>query len=86
MTDAGLQVRDNKICFPEPLTRAVIVGRRNRFVIDVEIDGTVVACHCPTTGRIGNLILDGLPCLLSRATTTTRATPIHRRSDLRRPA
>jgi hypothetical protein len=22
-------------------------------------------CHCPTTGRIGNLVLDGLPRLLS---------------------
>lgn len=75
MTIAGLQVRNNKICFSEPLTRAVIVARRNRFVIDVEIGDVVVACHCPTTGRIGNLVLDGLACLLSQSTSSTRATP-----------
>ena len=75
MTGAGLQVRNSQICFSEPLTRAVIVARRNRFVIDVEIDGALVACHCPTTGRIGNLVLDDLACLLSQSTSSSRATP-----------
>ncbi len=70
-----LQVRDGRIRFAEPLRRASIVRRPNRFIIDVEIDGAVVACHCPTTGRIGNLVLDGLPCLLSRSRNATRKTP-----------
>ncbi len=35
----------------------------------------MVGCHCPTTGRIGNLILDGLPCLLSRSHSSTVGLP-----------
>jgi sugar fermentation stimulation protein A len=37
--------------------------------------GPIVGCHCPTTGRIGNLVLDGLSCLLSRSQNTARKTP-----------
>lgn len=75
MTEQPPYVRGGKIYFPEPLTPAIIVRRPNRFVIDVEIAGTVVGCHCPTTGRIGNLVLDGLPCLLSRSHSSSRKTP-----------
>ena len=75
MLDNALHVRDGTIYFPEPLTLAVIVRRRNRFVIDVDLDGAVIGCHCPTTGRIGTLVLDGLPCLLSPSRSSTRATP-----------
>jgi sugar fermentation stimulation protein A len=71
----ALHVQDGTIWFPEPLTQAVIVRRRNRFVIDVNLDGAVVGCHCPTTGRIGTLVLDGLPCLLSASHNSARATP-----------
>jgi sugar fermentation stimulation protein A len=70
-----LQVRGAKICFAEPLLPATIVRRPNRFVIDVEVEGAVVGCHCPTTGRIGNLVLDGLPCLLSLSQNEARKTP-----------
>jgi len=75
MTDQGLSVREGKIWFTEPLSPGAIVRRPNRFIIDVEIAGTVVACHCPTTGRIGNLVLDGLRCLLSRSQNPARKTP-----------
>jgi sugar fermentation stimulation protein A len=75
MPDNTLHVRDGIICFPEPLTHASIVRRPNRFIIDVDLGGTVVSCHCPTTGRIGNLVLDGLPCLLSASRNTARKTP-----------
>jgi sugar fermentation stimulation protein A len=75
MPDNDLHVRDSTIYFPEPLTHAAIVRRRNRFVIDVDLDGAVVGCHCPTTGRIGTLVLDGLPCLLSASRNTARKTP-----------
>jgi sugar fermentation stimulation protein A len=75
MSDNALHVRDGTIYFPEPLTQAAIVRRRNRFVIDVDLDGAVVGCHCPTTGRIGILVLDGLPCLLSASRNSARATP-----------
>jgi sugar fermentation stimulation protein A len=75
MPDNALQVRDGMICFPEPLTHAAIIRRRNRFIIDVDLAGAVVGCHCPTTGRIGSLVLDGLPCLLSASRNTARKTP-----------
>jgi sugar fermentation stimulation protein A len=75
MPDDALHVRDGTIYFPEPLTQAAIVRRRNRFVIDVDLGGAVVGCHCPTTGRIGTLVLDGLPCLLSPSHSSARATP-----------
>ena len=75
MPGNALHVQDGTIYFPEPLTQAVIVQRRNRFVIDVDLDGVVIGCHCPTTGRIGTLVLDGLPCLLSPSRSSTRATP-----------
>ncbi|MGW0949257.1 DNA/RNA nuclease SfsA [Streptomyces sp. NPDC002623] len=75
MTVHALQMRNKKICFAEPLAQATIVRRRNRFVIDVDVEGAEVACHCPTTGRIGNLVLDGLPCLLSSSTNAARKTP-----------
>lgn len=75
MTANTLHVRDGKICFSQPLLPAAVVRRPNRFVIDVDVDGTVIGCHCPTTGRIGNLVLDGLPCLLSRSRNSARKTP-----------
>ncbi|MFD4600860.1 DNA/RNA nuclease SfsA [Streptomyces sp. NPDC058464] len=68
------EAREDKIYFPEPLTPAAVIRRPNRFIIDVDIEGKSVACHCPTTGRIGNLVVDGLPCLLSRSHSSTRKT------------
>jgi sugar fermentation stimulation protein A len=75
MPDNALHVRDGTIYFPEPLTQAAIVRRSNRFVIDVDLGGAVVGCHCPTTGRIGTLLLDGLTCLLSASRSSAGATP-----------
>jgi sugar fermentation stimulation protein A len=65
---------DRVVTFPEPLIHGTIVRRPNRFIIEVDLDGQVVPCHCPTTGRIGNLVLDGLPCLLSDSHSATRKT------------
>lgn len=60
-----LAVEGTKVLFPKPLVQARIVERPNRFIIMAEVDGRVVRCHCPSTGRIGGYKLDGLPCLLS---------------------
>lgn len=65
---------DLLVIFEEPLRRARIVRRPNRFIIEVDIDGDVQACHCPTTGRIGDFVLDGLECLVSDSHSTTRKT------------
>ncbi|WP_260575758.1 DNA/RNA nuclease SfsA [Exiguobacterium mexicanum] len=52
----------------------MIVNRRNRFVMDVLLGDTVVACHCPVTGRIGDLVFDGVPCLISTTNDSRRNT------------
>jgi len=36
--------------------------------------GKTLRCHCPTTGRIGDLKLPGLPCLYSTSTNAARKT------------
>ena len=43
--------------------------------MDVIINNNVVKCHCPTTGRIGNIDLSGMPCLLSKSNDPKRKTP-----------
>lgn len=51
--------------FEEPLTKGRIVNRPNRFIANVEVNGEIFKAHCPVSGRIGGLTLDGLPCLVS---------------------
>lgn len=56
---------NNVISFPEPLKRARVINRPNRFIVWAELNGEEVKCHCPVSGRIGGLTLDGLEILLS---------------------
>ncbi|MEI6850117.1 MAG: DNA/RNA nuclease SfsA, partial [archaeon] len=44
-----------KYLFKEPLKEGVIKSRPNRFIMLVLIDGKLEKCHCPSTGRIGNI-------------------------------
>ncbi|MFI0733635.1 DNA/RNA nuclease SfsA [Streptomyces sp. NPDC021225] len=74
MPAEDIHVTDGMIHFAAPLQPATIIRRPNRFIIEADITGTSVACHCPTTGRIGNFVLDGLPCLLSRSDNPARKT------------
>ena len=53
------------IKFDHPCSEGVIEKRRSQFTMAVAIGGETVLCHCPTTGRIGNIDLAGRPCLLS---------------------
>lgn len=48
-----------------PLIEAVAINRPNRFILEAEVNGQQVRCHCPVSGRIGGLTLDGLPVLIS---------------------
>jgi sugar fermentation stimulation protein A len=64
----------NKYLFEEELIPALIRSRPNRFIMLVEIDGKIEKCHCPSTGRIGNIEFKNIPCLLSRSKDTTRKT------------
>jgi len=55
-----------KYLFPERLVEGLIKSRPNRFIMEVEVNGTVCRCHCPVTGRIGSIQFEDIPCLLSK--------------------
>jgi sugar fermentation stimulation protein A len=42
--------------------------------MNVEIDGSVEKCHCPTTGKVGNVVFSDVPCLLSKSADKKRKT------------
>lgn len=60
--------------FVTPLKEGVIIKRRNRFIMEVLLDGQIVDCHCPVTGRIGDIVFENVPCLVSVANNTLRKT------------
>jgi sugar fermentation stimulation protein A len=51
-----------------------VVSRPNRFIMMVRAGGKTLRCHCPTTGRLGDLKLEGLPCLYSTSSNSRRKT------------
>jgi sugar fermentation stimulation protein A len=63
-----------KYRFPQVLLEGTIESRPNRFIMNVDMGGRVVKCHCPVTGRIGNLVFDQIPCLLSENDSPGRKT------------
>ena len=69
-----MEIKNNAVIFETALLEGLIRRRRNRFIMEVEVDGILCDCHCPTTGSIGNLILRDIPCLLSRSNDITRKT------------
>jgi sugar fermentation stimulation protein A len=64
-----------EISFNPTLVEGVIQKRKSQFTMNVIVNGEEIACHCPTTSRIGNIELSGLPCLLSKSTDPARKTP-----------
>jgi sugar fermentation stimulation protein A len=58
-----------RFSFAKPLSRAKVISRPNRFLMNIEINGEVHLAHCPTTGRIGNIDFSGsnIPCLYSES-------------------
>jgi sugar fermentation stimulation protein A len=65
---------DSVYKFPRPLKEGTIVSRPNRFIMNVRAGGRTLRCHCPTTGRLGDLELSGLRCLYSSAESKVRKT------------
>lgn len=61
--------------FESPLIEGVIEKRKSQFTMQVTVDGESLSCHCPTTGRIGDLDIAGRPCLLSKSKDEKRKTP-----------
>lgn len=64
----------DKIMFEIPCTEGTIIKRNSQFTMTVSVDGLAVQCHCPTTGRVGNIDLAGRPCLLSPSSSPERKT------------
>ena len=60
--------------FRRPLESGTIISRPNRFIMLVKAGNRILRCHCPTTGRLGNLKLAGLPCLYSTSDNKARKT------------
>lgn len=50
------------------------IKRPNRFIAHIDINGQEVICHVPNTGRMRELLIPGVPVMLSRHDTTTRKT------------
>ena len=63
-----------KYLFEEELISGLIKSRPNRFIMLVEINGTTEKCHCPATGKIGNIEFKNIPCLLSKSDNPARKT------------
>ena len=51
----------------QTLRHATFVQRYDRFVADVELDGTVVKTHCVNPGRMEGLVRPGAPVWISPA-------------------
>jgi sugar fermentation stimulation protein A len=60
--------------FDSPLLVGVIRSRPNRFIMEVEVEGRSIRCHCPSTGRIGGIVFRDVPCLLSKSESEKRKT------------
>ncbi len=60
--------------FANPLKEGTILSRPNRFIMFVRAGNETLRCHCPTTGRLGDLELEGLRCLYSTSTSKARKT------------
>jgi sugar fermentation stimulation protein A len=60
--------------FTEALAEGTVTSRPNRFIMNVMVEGEVHRCHCPTTGRIGDIKFHDVPCLVERSVDPKRST------------
>lgn len=54
---------------------AIFIKRPNRFIIHAELNGCEVICHCPNTGRMGELLIPGVKLILEKSDNPHRKTP-----------
>ena len=57
------------------LVEGLIKARPNRFIMHVQLGKKLLKCHCPVTGKIGNLQFSNISCLLSMSKNPERKTP-----------
>jgi sugar fermentation stimulation protein A len=60
--------------FNSQLIEGLIKSRPNRFIMMVKLNNRIEKCHCPSTGRIGNIIFKDIPCLVSKSENKKRKT------------
>ena len=61
-----MEVNNKKMYkFKEPLIKATLIKRNSQFTATVDLDGEEITVHVPNTGRIGDVNLKNIPCLLS---------------------
>ena len=65
---------NSRFLFPCKLTEGLIRSRPNRFVMMVDVAGELKKCHCPSTGRIGSIQFEDIPCLISACDGENRKT------------
>ena len=65
----------DRILFSATLIEGIVEKCKSQFTMMVQVQGESVACHCPTTGRIGTIEVAGRPCLLSASNDSARKTP-----------
>jgi len=59
--------------FPEPLLEGTLLRRYKRFLADIQLaDGTQVTAHCPNSGSMSTVAIEGNRALISRATNPKR--------------
>lgn len=66
---------EKNFLFDVPLIEGVIQTRKSQFTMLVKVESEILTCHCPTTGKIGNIELADRPCLLSKSSDPKRKTP-----------
>ena len=65
---------EERYTFGEALVEGSVLSRPNRFIMNVQVDGELRRCHCPTTGRIGNIVFKNIPCLVEKSNDPKRST------------
>lgn len=85
MIEPWIYSEKGEIFFPRPLLIARIVDRPNRFIVNIEINGEIVRAHCPTTGSVGSMTLNGLEALVSGPYDTEKRSTAYTLEALRLP-
>jgi sugar fermentation stimulation protein A len=58
----------------ENICKGIFLNRPNRFIAQVEIDGTVEICHVKNTGRCRELLIPGTEVYVNHVVSHTRST------------
>jgi sugar fermentation stimulation protein A len=52
----------------QTIVQGTFIKRYKRFFVDVRLkDGTILTAHCPNTGSMKGLLVDGALCILTKA-------------------